>query len=875
MKQRLLEDKHRWRNGLGCFMVGCLGGLMLSAQPYHRLIQPVQAQSARIADGIGDSASLNPIREGLSFYRNGDFVAAIRQWEQGLSILQKKGQVVDAALTLNYLALAYQELGQSAKAEVLVNQGLQQLALPQIQNRTSLAVLARLFNTRGSLQLAQGRSQLALESWQNASRTYRQIGDRTGETGSLINQAQAEQALGYFLRARHSLGQAEQMISAQTDPSIRLPLAINLGQTLSHIGEFGRAKTVLADALKIAQHQNEAQSITALLLQQGNLAYAQQRFKPALTFYQQALDVSDRDAAKIRAETRVEIELNRLRVLLELQQWDAAQALWPNIKSVLDSFPLKHDTLFQKLQLADGLILLQSSQPKPTASELAQLLSQIAQQAQTLKDPRAESFALGYLGQLYERNQQGAEAESVTRKALVLAQSTQSSESLYRWEWQLGRIARSQGKIAAALQSYQQAVDTLQTMRKNLVSLNPTLQYSFRDQVEPVYREYVDLLLQSPVGQQPTPKRLKQAEQTIESLRVAELDYFLRSACLEARQPPPQQALEPGTAILYPIVLRDRLATLVNLPDGSLQVLTQPIKTAALETTVQTLRIALEKPYTAPEGKILGTQLYQLLIAPVQKLLAQHQIKTLVFVPDGPLRNIPLAALYDGKRFLIEQYQVAISPSLKLLASQPRSSTSLKTLAAGVSKDRNGFGPLPFVADELKAVIRDRGGKVLLNEQFTTRAIANAVNESSVNIVHLASHGQFSSNVDQTFIQAWDKPITLSELKDLLDPLQQRFHKVIDLLVLSACETATGDNRAALGLAGVAVQVGTPSTMATLWGVDDQSSSLFMEAFYNALSQPRTSKAEALRQTQLKFLKDKDYRHPFHWAAYVLVGNWL
>ena len=142
-------------------------------------------------------------------------------------------------------------------------------------------------------------------------------------------------------------------------------------------------------------------------------------------------------------------------------------------------------------------------------------------------------------------------------------------------------------------------------------------------------------------------------------------------------------------------------------------------------------------------------------------------------------------------------------------------------------------------------------------------------------MLHFATHGQFSSNVDQTFILAWDKPITLYDLKDLIEKRQQPFRKAIDLLVLSACETAAGDKRASLGLAGVAVQAGTRSTIATLWSVDDESSSLFMETFYAALSQPGMTKSEALRQTQLKLLKDPDYRHPFHWAPYVLVGNWL
>jgi CHAT domain-containing protein/tetratricopeptide (TPR) repeat protein len=868
MRSQFLAARYRGRIGLSYFILGLFLCATLAGIPYVSLIQSVKAQSSRI-EAKGALLAASSFQQGLSFYQEGNFVKAIYQWEQDALIFRQKDQWLDEALTLNYLALAYQDLGQYEKAQVSVNHGLQKFVRTEEQPKNTLAVLARLFNTQGSLHLTQGKSQLALESWQKAAQTYRQLSDRTGETGALINQAQAEQALGYFLRARNTLDQAERMISDQSDISLRLPLNLSLGQVLTHIGEFKRAETVLSDALRVARHQKSPHSVTALLIQQGNLAHAQQKFEAALQYYRQALEISD------RPQTRIEIELNCFRVLLEQKNWDAAQALWPNLKTVLESLPVNHSTLFQRLQLADGLILLQSTLHKTAALDIAQLLTQTIQQAKQRQDSSAESFALGYMGQLYERNQQWAEAEAVTRKAFALAQINQSPESKYRWEWQLGRIARSQGKIAPALLFYQGAVETLQSMRQNLVSLSPDLQYSFRNQVEPVYREYVELLLQPSSAQFPAQNQLKQAQQVIEAFRVAELDYFLRSACLENHQYSLDQWIEKNTAILYPIVLRDHLATLVNLPDGSLHLFTQPITASALETTIQKLRDALEKPYTAPEGKVLGTQLHRWLVEPAQKLLAKNQIKTLVFVPDGALRNIPLAALYDGKRFLIEQYRVAIAPSLKLLAPTTPLTSPLKTLAAGLSQERNGFGPLPFVSDELKAVARNGSGKVLLNEQFTRQAIANTVNESSVNTVHFATHGRFSSNVDQTFIMAWDKPITLYELKDLLEPQQQLFGNSIDLLVLSACETATGDNQAALGLAGIAVQAGIPSTMATLWNVDDESSSVFMEAFYKNLSQPGITKAEALRQTQLRFLKDRDYRHPLHWAAYVLVGNWL
>ncbi len=808
------------------------------------------------------------IQEGLALYQNGNFAAAAQQWKQAANQSQQNQSPIQEALALNYLTLAYQALGQDEAAQTALNRGLT-LVMPNAQASQN-TVLARLLNTQGSLQLSQGKATAALESWHKAEKVYRQLNDLAGTAGSLINQAQAEQSLGYFSRARSTLTQSEPLIAQQPDVNLRLTMALNLGQMLTQVGEFDRAKATLTAAQAIAKTHNNTHQLAALLMQQGNVAYAQQQFPEAIEAYQQVLNYGD------RPETQTKANLNRLRILIEQRQWLDAQTLAATLaQSLSQQQPSSHPTLGQRLQLAESQISLRLATQAPSTQAIAQGLNQAIGQARQTQDLRLESFAVGYLGRLYESTQQWANAEAVTREALNLAMKANADESCYRWKWQLGRILKAQGKTEPSLAFYREAVDLLQGLRRDLVAVGNDLQYGFREQVEPVYREYVDLLLQPREGRAATTEAMKTAQQAIESLRVAELSYFLRSACLEDRRRPLTQFIHPDTALLYPIVLNDRIVTLLSLPDGSIQMMTRPVLSKRVEAAVAQLRTALEKPYTAPEAKEIGQELYRWLVEPAEPLLQKQKIKTLVFVPDSELISVPLAALHDGKQFLVERYGVAIAPSLQLITPDPKPVTPTRSLVAGLSLERNGFPPLSFVPSELKAIVRKLPGSLLLNEQFTSRAIANAVENSAVTVLHFATHGQFSSNVDQTFILAWDKPINLYDLKDLIEKRQQPFRKAIDLLVLSACETAAGDKRASLGLAGVAVQAGIRSTIATLWSVDDESSSLFMETFYAALSQPGTTKAEALRQTQLKLLKDPDYRHPFHWAPYVLVGNWL
>ncbi len=140
-------------------------------------------------------------------------------------------------------------------------------------------------------------------------------------------------------------------------------------------------------------------------------------------------------------------------------------------------------------------------------------------------------------------------------------------------------------------------------------------------------------------------------------------------------------------------------------------------------------------------------------------------------------------------------------------------------------------------------------------------------------IVHVATHGQFSSQANKTFILAWDKPIVVSELDTLLRSTSTG-DRTIELFVLSACETASGDNRAALGLAGIAIRAGARSTVASLWSSDDESNALLIGDFYQNLIQGM-NKAQALRTAQLALLENPRYQHSKYWSAFVFVGNWL
>lgn len=271
----------------------------------------------------------------------------------------------------------------------------------------------------------------------------------------------------------------------------------------------------------------------------------------------------------------------------------------------------------------------------------------------------------------------------------------------------------------------------------------------------------------------------------------------------------------------------------------------------------------------------LAQKLYDWLIRPAEAELAKSGVNTLVFVPDGALRNIPIATLHDRHHYLVEKYSIALAPSLQLLDPKPLPKKQLKALTVGLSESRHGFAPLSNVPLELEQIHSEVPGVVLLNQKFTSSAFQNQLKASPFPIVHIATHGQFSSKAEQTFILSWDNRIDVHQLDNILQPKKQSESGAIELLVLSACQTAAGDKRAALGLAGIAVRAGARSTLATLWSVDDAATTQLMSQFYWELANSTVTKAEALRRAQLKLIKDPSQQHPIYWAPYVLVGNWL
>jgi CHAT domain-containing protein len=299
-----------------------------------------------------------------------------------------------------------------------------------------------------------------------------------------------------------------------------------------------------------------------------------------------------------------------------------------------------------------------------------------------------------------------------------------------------------------------------------------------------------------------------------------------------------------------------------------------------MQREIDQLRKLLEKRSTN-EYLLPARRIYDALIRPLEADLAAAKVKTLIFIQDDGLRQVPMAALQDGKQFLIEKYAIATTPSLALTTRTRVPERYSSALIMGLTVERPPFIALTNIRTEVTAVQKILGGTKLLDRDFTLANLQEQLQNKSYPVVHIATHGKFGVDAASTFLLTFDSRLTLEQIDEVLREAKlsqkrsQRNEQPVELLTLSACQTAAGDNRAALGIAGVAVRAGVRSALASLWNINDAATVPLIEEFYTQLEQPNVTKAEALQKAQLKMIANFEYSHPAVWSPFILIGNWL
>ena len=695
-----------------------------------------------------------------------------------------------------------------------------------------------------------------------------------------------------------------------------------LGNIQLQMHRYDEAEQALLQAYDLSestlQKADSANSLGVLYHETGNTTKQDQ-------YYQTALQLAGTDAS-----LALKIKLNQLQSQSGGKALNQAEKLVAEISAMASPV----ERVKYSINLADAL-----KKQGPEGMAMAKnALEKVQADSTRIDDKHLHLELLDSLAELYEDEGQDQRALEVSEQASGLAEQMDPDEVMISLEWLKGRIYQKQGKDDYALAAFGKAVDNVQAIRMDIPVEYHDGKSSFRETLEPVYLGYAYHLLKKAGLQQGEAKQrtLTLARQTVEQIKQTEMEDFFGGRCLiEGLERSELDTLDTQAAVFYPILLPDRLELLVSY-GKTIRQYTVPVSQSRVRDEVARLSDTLrngKKAFKEP-----SQNLYNWLIAPIEKDLAAEQIKTLVVVPDGVLRLVPFSALYDGQHYIIEKYAVSVSPGMSLMGQTNHSkSRSYRTLLAGLSKpgpvveklplpmisailepgseatgDRTlsvtrGLSKeqlrdmkkreagaraesllrqpgaeaklketlsLPGVENELNNLKKALNNTTMLNEQFTVDSFHQQVSgEEPYEMIHIASHGIFSSNADDSFLMAYDNVIKLDDLEALLKQ-DKGAQRGIDLLTLSACETAEGDDRAPLGFTGAALRAKARSALGSLWPISDEAASLLMTNFYTNMTQ-HLGKAEALRQAQLQLLRNPKLSHPFYWSPFILVGNWL
>jgi CHAT domain-containing protein/uncharacterized protein HemY len=896
------------------------------ALDYYNQALPLRHQAD---DHDGEATTLKNI--GVVYDDLDEKQKALDYYNQALTIWRQIGDPRGEAVALSNIGTVYSDLGERQQALESFNQ-----ALPFLREIGDLKDEAVALNNSGKVWSDLGEKQKALDDYNQALPLRRQAGDRDGEAITLNNLGKVYSDLGEDEKALDDYGQALSISRELGDHTNEAVTLNNIGRTYDNLGEqqkalnyYNQALPVLRDAGDRSREATALNNIANIYDNLGEKQKALDDFNQALDIFRQADDPSGQATTLVNigkiyrdlGEKQKALDYYNRSLPIAQQIGDRAgeAKILNNISAVyfdLNDTQKELDYINRALRIAT-----QVGDPLLEATLLHNLM-QATRSSQAGLAIFYGKQAVNLLQQV-RGNLRGLDKE--------LQSSFLSSKDDYYHD--LASLLIDQGRLPEA----QQVLDLLKQqeysdyVRGDTNLMGPLSLTPAEQQAEEDYQKSTAQLVSlgdqwSQLRKLParTPEQEKQLQQLSDALSQANQglnDYYARLYKLfgdsdankqvadvkgQAMLLRQQIARMPHTVALYTMMTKERYSVLVISGSAPMVGRKYDIPQKELYQKVAAFERALRDPSQDPRP--MAQALYDIVLGPVKADLDQAQAQTLVWSLDGVLRYIPIAALYDGKQYVIEKYNiVAFTPaSIPYLSEEPDLS-SVSAVAMGISQQyEDDLNPLPTVVSELDDIIHDPQvkdangvlpGSILLNGQFTEKAMENQLAGQHA-VVHVASHFVFRPGDDnQSYLLLAGKDtdragyhLTVADFRDN----QNLSLTDTDLLTLSACETGisgnAGDGREVDGLATTAQLKGARAVISTMWSVNDSSTGQLMADFYKRWAEGggKVMKVEALRQAQLDLLQGKlapkpnpadpnaptSFAHPFYWAPFVLTGNW-
>ena len=729
---------------------------------------------------------------------------------------------------------------------------------------TQTSRTTRIEKNLGANYWQKGATTQAIAAWKKEAEVYRLQGKdkKIAETNLKIAQ-------GYINLGQINLAQIEleKIISNSKQPSLIARAWKQLGNAYSRNGEFDEAEQAYTKSLEIKKELPTLNNLVILLQKQRlqALLQAQSSKKGEETENYLAKAKSYGSLAKEKASlalslSQTEQSSSSIRALIEWGELSSTGLSTRQIergRKLLTNLSPSRNKVFLAINWSE----LDSEQTKYWLTQAREIATEIG-------DVMAESYALLELGLLCERLGDLEQALKYATTAQLKAQSAFTFDSLYRAQWLAGRIQKKWGNKKIALANYRNTLTSLDAFNQSFTTISVERRIDFGTEIEPIYREMLDLLLDNP---RPARSDLEESLFVFEKLKLAQLQNYFGSNCLEIdrNSPPLEETLAKENAVrLNSIVQDEEVHFILQLPDGRLRHSKAELGKQEITQIATDWYKNLRQTNTS-RYKLQAEELYELIIRPFSAELASLDPATIIFVHDGILRNLPMAALYDAEtqQFLAQQYAPVSSIGLEIEIVPINNQANTNALAFGLGVKRGKWSPLEQVATEVQNVVEIMGGRIILNENFTAQKMAFELKNEEKSIIHLATHGYFGGTSENSFILTYDKPISAQELAKELNGAKAN----ISLLVLSACETAISSDRSALGLAGVALFSGVENVLGSFWQVRDDEQLELIRDFYLNIREQNLDLAEAVRQMQIKQIELE--AHPSKWAALNLAKS--
>lgn len=725
-----------------------------------------------------------------------------------------------------------------------------------------------------------------------------------------MNDAQARIQQGESLREKGELILAQQ----QFDAALRLAEKAASGDTADYVAAeaasgynlFLLNRKESAESLLTDAYQRTAQEPKYLHVLTGQylaaLEISRGEIEQALAYLDQALAL-----AREANEKALELSLELMRDSIIDTDASVKSARLIAQAGRIGSLPDNQIKAQLQLKLAQSVLGLSVDwRNAGKDSELSEAcyvaLANAVTFAERVGQQRLLAEALSALARLYRAHGREQEALILTERVIAICNQNKFVELLAPMEAQQGDLLQLQGDPVNALHAYTRAVDDLLAIRADLPIALPDGKTTIDALIDPIHRNYVDLLLRSTVGNAGQAQlALAKAIESMEAIKEADMeDFFLGRCAIGAQhQEAWQSKAYPDAVIVYPVLLKNRIELLVK---NGTEIYRRTVDVDEANVKEQAVKLS-QALHAGKDYRNASKQLYQWLYQPIKQDVEATHARTLIYVPDRSLRAVPFSALHDGKQFMVERYAIVTLPGLTFqdLNKQRQDEKNIRTLVAGLSKpdgsaidrlpenvrerlmgkvgektiDRTALIKelsLPNIEQEIGSVASPKSSTTLLNDRFTVAALKSDIATGDYAKVHIASHGYFGKNARESFVMAYDQNLSLLDFESSLGADQLR-QEPIDLLTLSACETAEGDDRMLLGFSGLAVKSNVLSAVGSLWSINDQGAMEFMRLFYQGLDKS-LNKAEAMRQAQVAMIKSKRFRHPFFWAPFILIGSW-